>query len=146
MENLVTSLKELVEYGKEKNVGIILENAAEKGEIVKLKDFVYILNRVPNLKVHLDLGHAFLFGGMKNIEKWVTTFREKIAHVHMHDNHGKSDEHLPIGKGKIDFLKVVKLLKKIDYDKTITLEVFTSKKDAVKSREKIRKLWIKNNL
>ncbi len=144
LDNWITSLKEVVEYGKGKNAGIMFENAGEKGEIVELKDFKYIIDRVPELKAHLDIGHAFIFGGMKNIEKCITTFRNKIVHLHMSDNHGKYDEHLPIGKGKINYASVVKMLKKINYDKTITLEVFTSKKDAVKSREKIRKLWMKS--
>lgn len=142
LDNWVRSLKELVHYDEIKNVKIMFENAAEKEEIGELKDFKYIVDRVPNLKVHLDIGHAFIFGGMKSIEKYVTSFKNKILHIHVHDNHGKSDEHLPIGKGKINWRQVIKLLKKIDYEKTITFEIFSkSRKDVVKSREKIKKLW-----
>ncbi len=144
LDNWIISLKELIQYGKIKNVKIMFENAAEKGEITELNDFKYIIDRVPDLEVHLDIGHAFIFGGMKNIERCIMTLENKIEHVHMHDNHGEYDEHLPIGKGNINYDSVVKMLKKINYDKTITFEVFTSKKDAVKSREKIRKLWMKN--
>lgn len=146
LDNWVKSLIELVDYGKRYNAEIMFENAGEKGEITELKDFKYIVDRVPDLKVHLDIGHAFIFGKMKNVDKCIETFRNRIEHIHMHDNHGESDEHLPIGKGKINYGSVVKMLKKINYDKTITFEVFTSKKDAVRSREKIRKLWMKNNL
>jgi sugar phosphate isomerase/epimerase len=61
----------------------------------------------------------------------------------MHDNHGKHDEHLPLGNGKIDFRKVVKLLKNYNYDRTVTFEVFTSTRDAARSRDLFKRLWQK---
>lgn len=142
LDNCIRSLKELVEYGRKFDVNIMFENAVERPEITSLKDFKYIISRVPGIKVHLDIGHAFIWGGMKNIRNFIMVFRSEIEHVHLHDNHGKEDEHLPIGKGKINFIQVIKLLKKINYDKTITLEVFSkNRKDVIKSREKIKKLW-----
>ncbi|MFZ0513465.1 MAG: TIM barrel protein, partial [Candidatus Nitrosopolaris sp.] len=53
------------------------------------------------------------------------TFGSKIIHIHWDDNHGRKDEHLPIGEGLIDHEKAVRALKDIGYDRTITLEVFT---------------------
>lgn len=141
LKNFISSLKELIKYAKKKNIQILIENAGEIGEIVDLKLIKFIVNKLPEIKIHLDVGHAFLFGGMKNVRNSILAFRKRIAHLHFHDNHGKKDEHLPIGKGKINYKTVVKLLKKINYDKTITFEVFTSRKDAKKSMEKIKKLW-----
>lgn len=142
LDNYVESLKYLVNYGKKFNVDIMLENAVEKREITSLEDFTYIIKRVSGVKVHLDIGHAFIWGGMKNVRKFITTFGSRIEHIHLHDNHGKSDEHLPIGKGKIDWINIVKMLKEIKYNKTITLEVFSENiKDVVKSREKIKQLF-----
>lgn len=141
MKNFISSMKELVRYANRKNVQIQVENAGEIGEIVDFKLIKYIADNLPEIKIHLDVGHAFLFGGMKNIKKFILTFKDRIVHLHFHDNHGKKDEHLPIGKGKINYKTIVRLLKKIDYDKTITFEVFTSRKDAKKSMEKIKKLW-----
>ena len=142
LNNFVKSLKELVEYGKKYNVEIMFENSAEKNEITDIKDFKYIVDRVPGLKVHLDVGHAFLYGGMKNVEKFIETFRSKIVHVHLHDNHGKSDEHLPLGTASINYKKVIKLLKMIKYNKTITFEVFTKDLDLLEnSMKKVKKLY-----
>lgn len=143
LKNFIVSLKEIITYAKSKNIQIMLENAVEKGEIASFKDFKFIADKISDLKIHLDIGHAFVSGGMRDVERYISYFRDRIVHLHMHDNHGKEDEHLPIGKGKINFARVVKLLKKINYDKTVTFEVFTSKRDAVKSREKIKKLWNK---
>lgn len=142
LNNSIKSLKELIKYGKKYNIKIMLENAAENGEITDLKDFKHIIDRVPGLKVHLDVGHAFLFGGMKNIENFIKVFKNKLVHIHVSDNHGESDEHLPIGKGSINYSRVVKLLKKIKYDKTITFEIFTKNRNSAKySMKKFKKLW-----
>lgn len=144
LDNFIDSLKALVKFARKYGATIMIENAAERGEIVNFKDFKYIMNKVSDAKVHLDIGHTFIHGGMKVIEKYIKTFSNRIEHIHLHDNHGKQDEHLPIGKGKINFKKVVKMLKSINYDKTITFEVFTKNmKDVVRSREKIKKLWKK---
>jgi sugar phosphate isomerase/epimerase len=51
---------------------------------------------------------------------------------------------LPIGKGLIDHKKVVEELKNISYNRTITLEVFTSKQDAKDSADKLKELWMSN--
>jgi sugar phosphate isomerase/epimerase len=140
MNNFVSSLKELVKYGKKFDVKVMLENCEPIGNF---SDVNYMLKKVPDTWLNLDIGHAFIVGDMEIIEKYIKTFGKRIEHIHMHDNHGKSDEHLPIGKGTINYKKVVKLLKDAGYDKTITLEVFPKKSDAAKSREKIRKLWNK---
>lgn len=141
LNNLVKSMKELVEYGKKHDVEIMLENMPEKNNITDLKDFKYIIDRVPDLKVHLDVGHAFICDKMKGIESYIKTFKDKIAHVHMHDNYGKSDYHLPLGAGSIDYKKVIKLLKKIKYNKTITFEVFSKDLDLLEnSMKKVKKL------
>ena len=142
LKNFIKSLKELVKYGKKYNVKIMLENGAERREITKLKDFKYIIDRVPGLKVHLDIGHAFINGGMKAIEGYIKTFKKKLIHVHIHDNHGRSDEHLPLGAGTMNYKKVVKFLKKINYNKTITFEVFSRDLDLLEiSMKKMKKLF-----
>jgi len=141
LNNFVKSLKELVEYGKKYNVEIMLENMPERHDIIELKDFKYIIDRVQNLKVHLDIGHAYIYDGMKGVENYIKKFKNKIVHVHIHDNHGQCDEHLPLGAGSIDYKKVIKLLKKIKYNKTITFEVFSKDLDLLEnSMKKVKKL------
>jgi sugar phosphate isomerase/epimerase len=137
--DFVKSFKEIVRFGKKYKMKILIENAVKIG-YNDIKCFKYLINNVPNLGMCLDVAHAFIIGDMKNIRNYITTFGNKLEHIHMHDNHRNYDEHLPIGKGKINYPYVVKMLKKIGYDKTITFEIFTSKEDVVKSREKIKML------
>jgi len=115
----------------------------DKWEISAFSDYKFVIDRVPGLSVHFDVAHAFINGGMKSVKGFTNTFKRQIVHVHFSDSLG-FDEHLPIGKGNIDYEKVVKLLKKIGYERNITFEVFTDNRmEVVKSREKIERFWRK---
>jgi sugar phosphate isomerase/epimerase len=142
LDNFAASLNELKAYAKKRNVKIMLENVPEKRELSQFESYKYLIDR-SGAFVHLDIAHAFVVGGMGGIQKYIRTFKRDIRHIHIHDNMGLRDDHLAIGKGKIDFEAVVQELKKINYNGTMTFEVFRSMKDAVKSREKIRKMWEK---
>jgi len=73
------------------------KTAAELAEIVDGTD----------LGITFDIGHA---NTMSQIDEMVSVFGDRIANVHIHDNHGERDEHLTIGDGDIDFGHVLKLL------------------------------------
>jgi sugar phosphate isomerase/epimerase len=69
-------------------------------------------------------------------------FHGRIGHLHVSDHFGKEDQHLPIGAGIIDFSKVVKALKGIGYNDTMTLEVFSRDRDYLKmSKKKMEGMW-----
>jgi sugar phosphate isomerase/epimerase len=141
LDNLVKSLREIVSQAKKYKVDVMLENVPLSNGIHNVDEFKYIIDNVATLFVHLDIPHAFTSGGMASVIDYINTFREKIIHIHWHDNHGKKDEHLPIGDGFIDHQKAVKELKAIGYDRRITLEVFTSSNDAKSSADKLRTMW-----
>ncbi len=141
LENFVRSIKELINYAEKYDIKIMIENTMQKGEIVEFEDFKYIVNKIPKVKVNFDVGHAFIHGGMKTIKKYIKTFGNKIEHVHIHDNYGKGDDHLPLGVGILDWKKIIKELKKIGYDKTITLEIYVPDKDyLIFSKNKLREV------
>lgn len=135
--NYIKSLNELSSFARRYNITLMLENGEEKFECYK-----YVLDKVSELKVHFDIGHAFISGGMPIIKKFISYFGSRIAHIHIHDNHGKHDEHLALRRGKINWKTVVSSLKKINYNKTITFEVFKSDKDLIKSQTYFKKLWL----
>ncbi|TAL46837.1 sugar phosphate isomerase/epimerase [archaeon] len=141
LDNFVLSMREIIKYADNYGIQVIVENPGQEVEIAKLKDYSYVMKRLPQAKVHLDIGHAFMQGGMKSVNGFIKTFNKRIVHLHVHDNHGEFDEHIPIGNGKINYPAVVKMLKKIKYDRTATFEVFTSRKDAEASMNKIKKMW-----
>lgn len=60
-----------------------------------------------NLGICFDIGHAHT---NNQIEEMITTFRDRIVNIHVHDNHGESDEHLTVGDGTVDFPGTMKSL------------------------------------
>jgi sugar phosphate isomerase/epimerase len=103
------------------------------------KNISRILKCVPGLWLHLDIGHSNLHGRKPWV--FIKRFRKKIRHIHMHDNDGSCDQHLPIGSGSINWGRTIKALKK-RYDGTITLEIFSNRrKHVLSSRDKLIEMW-----
>ncbi len=110
----------------------ILEMTAAHGLILVLENFMApfdrififerILAEVPGLKVHLDFGHANI--GRDGFDAFCHQMGPSIKHVHFSDNRSRTDDHMPLGVGNIDWKKAVNALKSVGYDDTITLEVF----------------------
>ncbi len=110
--------------------------------MIRPKDFDAVFEKFANAKMTLDTGHAHIGGGTERILAFIKRFPDRIGHIHASDNRGRDDDHLPIGTGTIDFSRVVKALKEIGYDDTITLEVFTRDRGYLNiSREKIEALF-----
>jgi sugar phosphate isomerase/epimerase len=143
LDKLIESLRKIVSYSKKSNMQVMLENAPLSNGVHNIEEFRYIVDNVTNLFVHLDVPHAFTSGGMKSVIDYINTFRDKIIHIHWHDNHGMKDEHLPLGEGLIDHQRTIKALKDIHYNNTITLEVFTNSRDAKSSANKLSAMWSK---
>ena len=49
-----------------------------------------------------DIGHWRLFGSTPQAE-WLAAIAPRLLHLHLHDNRGLSDDHLPVGEGIIDY-------------------------------------------
>jgi len=95
-------------------------------------------------KLHLDFGHSNF--GIDNHEVFCGELGEHIRHVHFSDNRSRSDDHMPLGVGTVNWQKAVDSLKATGYNSTITLEIFCNDpnmqhKYLVLSRELIKELW-----
>ncbi len=78
---------------------------------------------------------------MDRILEFINRFGDRIQHVHISDNFGRRDDHLAVGEGAIDFKVLIDALKKIHYDDTMTLEIFTEDRaDLIRSRNALRKM------
>ena len=96
-----------------------------------------VLNELPDLLCHLDLGHCNLCGSSP--EAMIRAFADRLHHIHLHDNNGQADLHLPPGTGTIDWPAVMQALREVGYDGTITLEIFSPDPDyALLALEKVR--------
>lgn len=129
MENTIASAKEIIERASQFGIKVCFENLTT-GLFSNPEDFKILFEKVPKAGLTFDIGHANLNG---NIFSFISSFRKKIVHVHAHDNDGNSDVHMPIGSGNINWPIVLKALKEIDYDRTMTLEMHTPEREFIKS-------------
>ncbi|VVB66267.1 endonuclease 4 [Candidatus Gugararchaeum adminiculabundum] len=126
-----------------KNLGLTFcienYNAASFG----FADFQRLFSEV-DCKMTLDVGHCHIPQiDNRYLADYLGEFKDRIIHVHAHDNNGEKDEHLGIGNGGIDWKKSLKLLKK-QYDGTITVEDHSSnRKQFLLSKKALEELWEK---
>jgi sugar phosphate isomerase/epimerase len=108
-----SSLEHLVLHARHAGVTICVENTlSEMGNPDYLRAFVDE-TRLNGLRFNFDIGHANLaeFPQEERLEKSFAPLRELVSSVHLHDNHGEKDEHLPPYDGSIDWPGAIKLLK-----------------------------------
>ena len=134
-------------------IALLAEDAAARGITVMVEnldrlfsdvtDLKVILDAVPDVGFHLDVGHANLrLGrGEKNRTKsLLDAFGDRLSHVHLSDNRGGAEDlHLPLGAGTIDWGGVASMLKDAGWDGTVTLEVFSREREYLRMS---RKLWL----
>jgi sugar phosphate isomerase/epimerase len=73
----------------------------------------------------LDVGHWHYSGmgeSFKNLPEWIDMCAPRLGHLHIHDNDGSADQHLSIGKGRIDFGLLWSLLRRHGLDPSATVE------------------------
>ena len=108
-----STIEHLVLHAHHAGVTICVENTtSEMGDPAYLRAFVDE-TRLTGLRFNFDIGHAHLADGPEEerIEKSFVPLRELLASVHLHDNHGEKDEHLPPFDGTIAWPAAIKVLK-----------------------------------
>ncbi len=91
---------------------VCVENTlSEMGDPTYLRAFVDE-TRLSGLRFNFDIGHAHLaeLPQDERLEKSFSPLRDFVSSVHLHDNHGEKDEHLPPYDGSIDWPSAVKTL------------------------------------
>ena len=119
-------LKKAIDFWKEfeasipDGMTIYIENVEDDDPEV----FIKIIEGIgsPKISCCFDIGHAFCNSSVP-VEKWVSVLGSFIGHVHLHDNDGTSDQHLPLGKGNIPLFDVInKIIEKADSSVPFVLE------------------------
>lgn len=131
------SFATLAERAAPYDLRVMVENVVNQFNTAKA--FRKLLGH-PELRFHLDIGHANVKGA--RTEEFLKAHRERLAHVHVSDNTTRADDHLPLGVGAIDWAAEIALLRGSGYDGTITLEVFVPDRSyLVENAERLRRLW-----
>lgn len=94
-------VKTAVEFWREipipQGLTVYIENVEDEDPEV-FKQLFTGIDR-PEIRCCLDIGHAFFNGRSVSLNRWIDVLKDYIGHVHIHDNNGVFDEHLPLGQG-----------------------------------------------
>lgn len=112
--------RETVKAAKSKNITIAIENSVDPdpeavvGLLRELKS--------PSVEACFDAGHYYAFGKMSPFDalKWYPD--GSIGELHLSDNKGDFDTHLPLGEGDIDFRRLLNEVKGKGREPIITSE------------------------
>jgi sugar phosphate isomerase/epimerase len=97
----------------------------------------------PEVGVCLDFGHAHMDGDLLDA---IETVSGHVITTHVHDNRGRTDDHLVPFEGTIDWPAAMTAVQKIGYDQTLLFEIDAhgSPKEtlvrAQRAREKLERL------
>ena len=141
LQNNLESLEKIAELAGGLGLQVLVENMDRTfNSVDQIRE---ALIRLPKIGFHLDAGHANLNVERNRTGEFIAAFRDRLVHVHLSDNFGKSEDlHLPLGAGNIQWKKIIGLLKSSGYDGTITLEVFSpDRRYLLFSRDKLREIW-----
>lgn len=122
LKQSIKSLKEIYAFCQENNLKMAIEDMLSHllgGRTWELK---WILGELQayGIGVCLDTGHSFLSGDLFGRLK---TFAPYLTMLHIHDNQGKHDDHLPPGEGNIEWPALFRSLSEIRFKGNMVLEI-----------------------
>lgn len=136
---ILETLQPVVKRSRELGIDIMLENCVMNSRILRLMRAVF--EHLPEIHFHLDIGHAFLNGQTTLLDKLLQHFGHKLIHLHASDNVLGDDLHLPLGAGQIPWPGVIRKLKQIGYDDTLTLEIFSHQRTYLTTSARLWRQW-----
>ena len=93
----------------------------------RISDLKEIIRNIgsPYLGICFDSGHANLLAASSDISirDEIIDAGEYLWTLHIHDNDGSGDQHLPPGDGNIDWGLVIRALREADYKGVFMMEI-----------------------
>lgn len=119
LENSVRFWRQLIPMARDAGSIIALENVYEKEPHIMRR----LLEALESDQVCFcfDTGHFNVFSTAP-LRTWLAEMGPYLGHLHLHDNFGKYDDHLPVNTATFPFDRFFKELKKLKVKPTATLE------------------------
>lgn len=141
---LVKSLEELSPVAQQYGVRIAIEVIPnELSTASALVELIESEIEAVGLGICMDVGHARMMGDVVDA---IETCSGHVITTHLHDNRGRSDDHLVPGKGVIDWEAALLAFQKVGYDGVWMLELAVAAErklileQAAKARERFESL------
>ncbi len=116
-----------IDVGIECEPGLFLEYVAE------LREWIDRLNH-PRFGANLDIGHSQVMG--ENIADSVRLLAGSIWNLHVEDIPGRKHYHMIPGEGTLDWSGLRNALREINYDRFLTVELYTHTANPQEAAEK----------
>ena len=130
-QNAANSLRKLAGKAEDYGLTIGVENLPAgvpplSEHFTRVDEFKKLFSQLQleNLSFVLDIAHANL-PRSDPPQTFIEELYGSLSHVHVSDNLGERDDHLPLGAGRTDYATPLKQLAEKGYKGTITLEVFS---------------------
>ena len=89
--------------GKNGGIMVCMENVLDR-DPAPLRSVWERVDR-EDFGICLDIGHVHCFSGL-SCRDWIRVLGSSVSHLHLHDNHGSSDQHLALGEGSLPWQEV----------------------------------------
>ena len=119
LESSVKNWTEMIALATDAKTIIALENVYEKEPRI-LRRLLDALSS-DSICFCFDTGHFNVFS-YTPLNIWLQELGKYLGHLHLHDNRGKTDEHLPVGCGAFPFAELFQTLRAIGAKPSMTLE------------------------
>jgi len=136
LESSVNTWKELIALAKDVNTTVALENVYEKNPDILRRLFDILSSE--RICFCFDTGHFNVFSH-EPLTVWLKALGKYLGHLHLHDNFGQRDEHLPVGNGTFPFEELFSAIRKLKAKPSITLEAHNPK-NLSQSLENVRNM------
>jgi sugar phosphate isomerase/epimerase len=117
-ENAIARLRRVTNSSKSFGITFTIENDHKTSDhlIAGYPKQILALVREIDCKLTFDIGHANTLG---KIEDFFDTLESYMVNIHLHDNNGADDQHLPLGKGRIQIVNVLERIEKSNFPLTL---------------------------
>ncbi len=122
LENSIGTWSKLLPLADQLDTRIALENVYETDP-----DWIgRLLDAFPPERVGFcfDTGHFNVFARTP-LETWMDRLGHRLVEIHLHDNRGAQDEHLPVGEGTFPFRELFSILARKGLRPILTVEAHT---------------------
>jgi sugar phosphate isomerase/epimerase len=119
LKSSLETWRPLVKRAEEMGMTLAIENVFEETPD-SLKALIEEIDS-PRFRFCFDMGHQNVFSKTP-VRTWMESLGTYLAEVHLHDNRGEMDDHLPVGEGTADFAEFFHLLSKLELIPIYTIE------------------------
>ena len=129
------SLSYLESISQDLGVRVALENMPNMGPLTMGRTPEELMQLLGSFEIDIcfDIGHAHTMGAVDAF----LAHKRRFINVHLHDNMGERDQHLPVGDGTVDFKRALAGLS--GYQGQFVIEA-RSLSEAIVSRDRLRAL------